>query len=58
MPFWPLRVFRELDDVLLRLRTNEPEIGTVVLKAEGDTAACSKPTPCSTRTGITGSSAK
>ena len=34
--FWPLRVFRELDDVLLRLRTNEPEIGTVVLKAEGD----------------------
>ena len=36
--FWPLRAFRELDDVLLRLRTNEPEIGTVVLKAEGDSA--------------------
>jgi benzoyl-CoA-dihydrodiol lyase len=36
--FWPLRVFREIDDVLLRLRTNEPEIGTVVLKAEGDSA--------------------
>jgi benzoyl-CoA-dihydrodiol lyase len=36
--FWPLRVFREFDDVLLRLRTNEPEIGTVVLKAEGDSA--------------------
>jgi benzoyl-CoA-dihydrodiol lyase len=34
--FWPLRVFREFDDVLLRLRTNEPEIGTIVLKAEGD----------------------
>ena len=34
--FWPLRVFRELDDALLRLRHNEPEIGTVVLKAEGD----------------------
>jgi benzoyl-CoA-dihydrodiol lyase len=34
--FWPLRVFRELDDVLLRLRTNEPEIGTIVLKATGD----------------------
>ena len=34
--FWPLRAFRELDDVLLRLRTNEPEIGTIVLKAEGD----------------------
>src|SRR5579864_9158209 len=23
--FWPLRAFRELDDALLRLRTNEPE---------------------------------
>jgi benzoyl-CoA-dihydrodiol lyase len=34
--FWPLRAFRELDDALLRLRTNEPEIGTVVLKTEGD----------------------
>ena len=36
--FWPLRVFRELDDVLLRLRTNEPEIGTIVLKTAGDPA--------------------
>ncbi|HEX7778482.1 MAG TPA: 2,3-epoxybenzoyl-CoA dihydrolase, partial [Vicinamibacterales bacterium] len=36
--FWPLRVFRELDDAILRLRLNEPEIGTVVLKAEGDPA--------------------
>jgi benzoyl-CoA-dihydrodiol lyase len=36
--FWPLRVFREFDDVLLRLRTNEPEIGTIVLKATGDPA--------------------
>jgi benzoyl-CoA-dihydrodiol lyase len=36
--FWPLRVFRELDDVLLRLRTNEPEIGTIILKATGDPA--------------------
>jgi benzoyl-CoA-dihydrodiol lyase len=36
--FWPLRVFREIDDVLLRLRTNEPEIGTVVLKTTGDPA--------------------
>ena len=34
--FWPLRAFRELDDALLRLRVNEPEIGTVVLRAEGD----------------------
>ena len=36
--FWPLRVFRELDDAILRLRLNEPEIGTVVLKAQGDPA--------------------
>jgi benzoyl-CoA-dihydrodiol lyase len=36
--FWPLRAFRELDDVLLRLRTNEPEIGTIVLKTEGNAA--------------------
>jgi benzoyl-CoA-dihydrodiol lyase len=34
--FWPLRAFRELDDALLRLRMNEPLIGTVVVKAEGD----------------------
>jgi benzoyl-CoA-dihydrodiol lyase len=37
--FWPLRAFRELDDALLRLRMNEPEIGTVVIKTEGDAAA-------------------
>ena len=30
--------FRELDDAILRLRLNEPEIGTVVLKTEGDPA--------------------
>ena len=36
--FWPLRVFRELDDALLRVRINELEIGTVLLKAEGDPA--------------------
>src|SRR5206468_10890614 len=34
--FWPLRAFRELDDALLRLRMNEPEIGTVVIRTEGD----------------------
>ena len=34
--FWPLRAFRELDDALLRLRFNEPEIGTVVIRTEGD----------------------
>jgi benzoyl-CoA-dihydrodiol lyase len=36
--FWPLRAFRELDDVLLRLRHNEPAIGTVVVRTEGDAA--------------------
>ncbi len=36
--FWPLRVFRELDDVLLRLRINEPLIGTVIVLTRGDPA--------------------
>jgi benzoyl-CoA-dihydrodiol lyase len=33
--YWPLRAFRELDDAVLRLRMNEPSIGTVVFRAEG-----------------------
>jgi benzoyl-CoA-dihydrodiol lyase len=37
--FWPLRAFRELDDALLRLRLNEPELGTIVIKTEGDPEA-------------------
>jgi benzoyl-CoA-dihydrodiol lyase len=37
--YWPLRAFRELDDALLRLRVNEPLIGTVVVKTAGDPAA-------------------
>ncbi len=37
--FWPLRAFRELDDALLRLRINEPLIGTVVVKTEGSADA-------------------
>jgi benzoyl-CoA-dihydrodiol lyase len=37
--FWPLRAFRELDDVLLRLRIHEPLIGTVVVRTEGDPAS-------------------
>ncbi len=40
--FWPLRAFRELDDALLRLRLNEPLIGTVVVKTVGDPAAVLK----------------
>jgi benzoyl-CoA-dihydrodiol lyase len=34
--FWPLAVARELDDLILDLRTNETEIGTWVLRTEGD----------------------
>ena len=37
--FWPLRAFREVDDVLLRLRLNEPHLGTIVIRTEGDPAA-------------------
>jgi benzoyl-CoA-dihydrodiol lyase len=33
---WALRAFRELDDALLRLRLNEPDIGTIILRTEGD----------------------
>jgi benzoyl-CoA-dihydrodiol lyase len=33
---WALRAFRELDDVLLDLRFNRPEIGVVVLRTRGD----------------------
>jgi benzoyl-CoA-dihydrodiol lyase len=33
---WSLRAMRELDDVLLDLRFNRPEIGVVVLRTEGD----------------------
>ena len=34
--FWPLRMARELDDALLHLRLNEPELGLLVLRTEGD----------------------
>jgi benzoyl-CoA-dihydrodiol lyase len=34
--FWPLAVARELDDLILDLRTNEIEIGTWVLRTVGD----------------------
>jgi benzoyl-CoA-dihydrodiol lyase len=36
--FWALRAFRELDDALLRLRIDEPLIGTVVVKTQGEAA--------------------
>ncbi len=34
--FWPLRVARELDDAILHLRLNEPEIGVLIFKSQGD----------------------
>jgi len=37
--FWPLATARELDDAVLRLRTNEPSIGTWLLRTTGDTDA-------------------
>src|SRR5256714_1009587 len=33
--YWALRAFRELDDALLHLRVNEPEIGLVCIHTEG-----------------------
>jgi len=37
--FWPLAVARELDDALLHLRFNEPRLGLVALRTEGDGSA-------------------
>jgi benzoyl-CoA-dihydrodiol lyase len=37
--WWPLAMARQLDDAILGLRTNELELGTWVLKSEGDAAA-------------------
>lgn len=37
--WWPLAVCRELDDAILHLRTNELDIGTWLLKTEGDAQA-------------------
>jgi benzoyl-CoA-dihydrodiol lyase len=34
--WWPFALFRELDDALLHLRTNEEEIGLLLLKSRGD----------------------
>jgi len=34
--FWPLRAARELDDILLHLRTNEEAIGVVLFESQGD----------------------
>jgi benzoyl-CoA-dihydrodiol lyase len=37
--WWPLAMARELDDAILLLRTNDLEIGTLVLKTRGDADA-------------------
>jgi benzoyl-CoA-dihydrodiol lyase len=37
--WWPLQMARELDDAILMLRTNEPELGLWLLKTEGDISA-------------------
>lgn len=34
--YWPLRAYRELDDALLYLRVNEPEIGLVCVRTQGE----------------------
>jgi benzoyl-CoA-dihydrodiol lyase len=37
--WWPLAMARELDDAILMLRTNELDIGTWILRTEGDAAS-------------------
>jgi benzoyl-CoA-dihydrodiol lyase len=34
--FWPLALARELEDAILHLRANEPAIGLVIFRTEGD----------------------
>ena len=34
--FWPLAIARELDDAILHLRTNEPDLGTWIFLTAGD----------------------
>jgi benzoyl-CoA-dihydrodiol lyase len=36
--FWPLALARALDDAILHLRANEPELGTWIFRTEGDAA--------------------
>ena len=37
--YWPMALTRELDDLVLRLRTNETDLGTWVFRTTGDAAA-------------------
>jgi benzoyl-CoA-dihydrodiol lyase len=34
--YWPLALTRQLDDLILRLRTNEPDLGTWVIRVLGE----------------------
>jgi benzoyl-CoA-dihydrodiol lyase len=34
--FWPLAMARELDDAIMHLRLNEPDLGLLVFRSEGD----------------------
>jgi benzoyl-CoA-dihydrodiol lyase len=34
--FWPLALARDLDDAILHLRLNQPEMGTWLIKSQGD----------------------
>ena len=55
---WLLAAARELDDAMLHLRFNEPELGTWVLRTEGDADASPPPRQSSpTTTGWPGRSA-
>jgi benzoyl-CoA-dihydrodiol lyase len=37
--FWPLALARELDDAILDIRLNEPDLAALVFKSEGDSVA-------------------
>ena len=37
--WWPVQMARELDDAILMLRLNEPELGTWMVKTRGDAAS-------------------
>jgi benzoyl-CoA-dihydrodiol lyase len=37
--FWPLQLARELDDAILDLRLNEPDVAAIVFKSEGEARA-------------------
>ena len=56
--YWPLRAYRELDDALLHLRMNEPEIGLVCVRTEGSAEDVLSSTRRWSRTATTGSCAR